>query len=282
MISQFSNQIKPSFFFWAENAVLNEAQAYYNYTSKLYYKADSSIDSNYLSYSSPFKQWVYDKGVSGAFICESVSGDVTLNRASGIKIDYENGRVLVPSGFGQNLNISGTYAFKEFNFYLSNENEESLIANEKYYLNSKFNRKPVSGIEPYAMVTPAFFVNILSNLNEPFALGGQKKTVVGLSMVAFADTMDQLDSAISFFVDKKHKYIPIYTTDPINSFGDVKTGLYPSGYNFSTIKSENGQPGNLIYIEDVRGSKLSDSPSSDLKKSFVGIIDFELSRERYS
>jgi hypothetical protein len=282
MKNQFLSDVKASFFFWAENSLLNEASAYINYSSKLFYNKDSTF-YGYQSYSSPFKQWVYDKSVSGANICSGVySSNIFLNKQSGIKIDYDNGRILVPSGYGTGLNLSGSYSFKEYNFYLSNETEEALLTTSKFYLNSRFNQQPTGAIDPYSFVTPAIFINSVSNENIPYALGGQKQTKISLSMIVFGETMDGIDEVISFYVDKKNKWIPFISKnlDPVNPFGDIKTGMYPSGYSYKEMTATAQNNKDFLYIESVRGSKLSDSFDTN-EDNFVGIIDFQLSKERF-
>jgi hypothetical protein len=283
MKNQFLSDAKASFLFWAENSLLNEASAYINYSSKLFYNKDLRFNG-YESYSSPFKQWVYDKSVSGANVCSGVYfSNNFLNKQSGIKIDYDNGRVLIPSNYGTGLNLTGNYSFKEYNFYLSNETEEAILTTSKFYLNSRYDLNPTGAIEPYSFVTPAIFINALSNENSPYALGGQKQTKVSISMIVFSETMDGVDEVISFFVDKKNKWIPFVSKnlDPINPFGDVKTGMYPNGYNYKemTLSAENLK--DFLYIESVRGSKLSDSFKTN-ESNFVGIIDFQLTKERFT
>lgn len=281
MINQHLNTVNASFFFWAQNALLNEAQAYINYSSKLYYQPDQRLGSSYVTYSAPFKQWVYDQGVQGAFVCSGVSGSVNLNQnQSGLRVDYDNGRVILPASFGTGLNISGSYAFKEFNFYLSNETEEEILTTNKFYLNSRFNQNPTGKLPPYSIVTPAIFINTLASSNKGFALGGEKQTNTRLSVIVMAETAAQINGVISFFNDKCHKFIPYHSFDPIGPWGDIKTGEFPSGYNYNQIKSQYGVPGNFLYIESVRGSKLSDSFKGN-ERNFVGLIDFELSKERF-
>jgi len=281
---QIINDCKASFLFWIENSILNEGQAYTNFTSKLFYNKDNRLNSNYVSYSSPFKQWVYDNSVSGAFVCSGISGSLNLTDGqSGMMIDYDNGRVILPASFGTGLNISGSYAFKDFNVYLSNETEEKLLTSSKFYLNSRYNKAPTGAIAPYDIVTPAIFINALSKEDSPFALGGEKQTSITMSTVIFSETMDNLDAVISFITDKSNKSFPQVSPliDPLNAFGGIKTGVYPSGYNYSKIKSETFTPGNLFYVESARGSKLSDNFKTN-DKNFVGIVDFEITRERYT
>jgi hypothetical protein len=281
---QIINDCKASFLFWVENSILDEGRAYTNYTSRLFYNKDNRLGANYVSYSSPFKQWVYDKGVSGAFVCSGISGSLNLsNGQSGLMIDYENGRVILPASFGTGLNISGSYAFKDFNVYISNETEEKLLTSSKFYLNSRYDRNATGAIAPYDIVTPAIFFNALSKEDSPFALGGEKQTKISMSTVIFSETMDNLDAAISFLTDKSEKSFPQVnqSIDPLNPFGGIKTGVYPNGYNYKDIKNQNFTPGNLFYVESARGSKLSDNFKTN-DKNFVGIVDFEITRERYT
>lgn len=285
MIPQFTNTVANSFLLWAEHNLLNQAQAYKNYTSRLYYYKDLGLEmAGYVGYSSPFKQWVYDTSVSGATICSGIFGQITLNKGpsgSGLKIDYDNGRIILPISFGTGLRISGHYAFKDLNFYLPNETEESLLTTNKFFLNSRYNRFPTGGIAPYAQVTPALFFNNLNNRQENFALGGLYNTVENFSFIAMTENVWMLDAVISFFRDKKHAVFPqisIYE-HPLDEFGDIKTGLYPSGYSYQNIINQYGQPGNLIYLDSIRASKVSDKIKTS-ESLFLGIIDIELSKVR--
>ena len=278
MKNQFSNNALFSVYLWAENKFLNEGEAYINNTSKLYYTPDPRLPNN-VCYSAPFKQWVYDSGVNGANIPISISGSFgTINKGeSGLKIDFDNGRVILDKSLGRNLNISGSYSIKELNFYISNETEENIIITDKYYFNPRYAYKPTSGIAPYSMSTPAIFITMNGAESEPFALGGMMDTRPRLSLVVMAESSYQLNNILSFFNDKKHKYIPYLdlALDPINEYGDLK-----SGYNYNNYISQYGTPGNLLFIEDVETSYLSDEVKTNYKL-FLGEIDLYLSYPRY-
>lgn len=283
MLPQFSNSVNSSFLLWAEHKLLSKGLAYKNYTSRLYYTPDPYVaNQGYRAYASPFKQWVYDLSISGAFICNGISGDISLNRGvSGLRIDYDNGRVLVPASFGTNLNISGTYAFKDLNFYLANETEDALLTNTKFFLNSRFNNFPTGGIAPYSQVTPAIFFNSLNNRQEDFALGGQYNSVENVSLVIMAENVWMLDAILSIYRDAKHDYFPQVTIydHPLDEYGDVKSTLYPSGYSYLNLIGQYGTPGNLFLIESVRGSKVSDRIRIS-ESLFVGLVDIEISKVR--
>lgn len=282
MIPQFSNSALSSFLFYSEDRLLSKGEAYINYTSKLYYTPDSTLNG-YIGYSAPFKQWVYNQNITGANIINSISGSINLSaNQSGMKIDYENGRVLVPSSFGTGLNISGSYAFKELNFYQSTETEEALLTQNKYALNSRFiSQAPRNGIEPHTQVTPAIFINTTRADTNAFALGGLQNTEISISAIILAETQFQLDAVLDIFSESKDKCFPQLSVydDPIDEYGSVKTTLYPSGYNYGNIISEKGTPGNLFYVNDVYTSKVSDNIKFN-PRLYVGMADVTISKAR--
>lgn len=270
-----------SFFFWVENFYNQNAQAYRNHTSKLYYQPDPKV-APYIAYASPFKQWIYDEGISGAFVPTSISGSLNLNRGdNGLKIDYTNGRVLLNPSVGTNQNISGSYSFKTFNFYLSNETQEVTLSNQKTYLNSRTGPPELDPIPPYSIVTPCIFVSLISNENEPFAMGGQEQAHINFSLIVYAETLWQLNSTIDIFSNCARKSFPMLSAamDPLNEWGDIKTGLYPSGYNYQTLKEQYCNPGNLLYIEYVKASRLSDRVEVN-PDIFAGVIQFHVTVPR--
>lgn len=285
MKSTFIHNAFSSFFFWAENWLPAKTDGYKTYTSKLYSQIDPKLGSSLVAYASPFKQWIYDVGISGASIPTGISGNgINLGRGeSGLKIDYNNGRVILNSSVGRNLNISGTYSFRDFNFYISNETEEALLSSTRFTLNSRTAGAATSGIEPYSFVTPCIFASVLDGDNNPYALGGEDITNLYFSLIVYAETTWQLNGVISTFADAAHKSIPLLSSniDPLNERGDIKTGLYPTGYSYAAVKSAACSPGNLMYIESVKGSRLSDRTDAN-PDVFAGIIQFHLTMPRFT
>ena len=281
MIPQFSNNVLSSFFFWAQHEITQLGQAYRNKTGSLYYQADPRL-SGFHTYSSPFKQWVYDKGVSGAIICESVmdSAGISYTRASGIKIDYENGRVLFPTSFGTGLSLSGAYSFPDFNFYTTNETQESLLTRETNYTNPRFGNNGTTPVSPYSQMTPAAFVTIMNSDNSPFALGGTDLTKVNGSIVFMAETDYAIEAALSIMRDSRYKSIPFVSIneDPLNEYNDVKSSILPTGYNYESIK-HNATPGSLLEISFVQCSRVNDRINVD-KQIFIGLVDIEIEKVR--
>lgn len=281
MKPQFSTNILSSFFFWAQHEITHFGQAYRNYSSPLYYQPDPKIPG-YISYASPFKQWVYDFGVSGATICETASGSngVIYNRASGIKVDYENGRILVPNSFGTGLSLNATYSFPDFNFYRQNETQDALLTRYTSYLNPRFNNTPDKPVPPYSRMTPAAFISVLNSDNQPFALAGTDITTVNTSIIFMAETDFAIESALSIMRDARYKSIPFIDVyrDPLDEYNDVKTGLYPAGYDYQIIKG-NADPSSLLTISYVQCSRVSDRVNVD-GQIFIGLADVEIQKVR--
>jgi hypothetical protein len=117
MIPQYNHNLVTSVILWLDNKICNDGQAYVNSSDLFYRQVDPSAPG--YKWSCPYQTLVFDSCVSGANIISGVynSSGQFLTRASGITIDYINGRVLSPYDWGNNL--SGNYAYKEINTYFS-------------------------------------------------------------------------------------------------------------------------------------------------------------------
>ena len=136
MIEQFQHKLTSSFFLWFDNFLLKKGEAYSNKTGELFNYADPRLDSRYVAYGSPYKQWVTDSSISGAIIPTGVSvvGAGTSGRDDGVVFDFENGRALF-SGSDTSMTVTGEFAVKDFNVYLTNDTEDDLIVENKYTVN---------------------------------------------------------------------------------------------------------------------------------------------------
>lgn len=282
MLSQFDHLLNLSCYLYSQAVMQNQAQAYFN-AQMTFYPTQDVRYTGYYSYSCPWKSLVYDAGASGAAILNMVSGgDFTnypLTRASGVHIDYLNGRVLVPTSFGPSLALTGYAAVSELNLYLPNSTEEQLLTQSKYFRNPRYQGMPTSGIDPYAMVTPAVFLNTLNDTSEAFALGGLDNTTTTFSLTCFTETDYQLKGLFSIFRDARFAYMPLLpmTSNPLDGYNDTKGGS--GGYNYQSLIAQYGSPGQLIYIASVHTSKVSDRMQLN-PGLFAGIIDMDLSYVR--
>ena len=281
MLPQFDNNLSASLFLWVENRLLNNAQAYVNLTTRLYHTPDPSLGTGYVAYAAPYKQWVYDSGVAGAEIINSVSGNFgTYERGdNGLKIDYNNGRVILDASVGTNLIMTGSYAFKEVNFYAQPDTHEQVYSeytDGKFVRNPMYNNSGQTGASPNSIMTPAVFITKLNGMNEPFAMGGQQNSVRGFSFLILADSQYQVDVFSSVMTDARDKYIPLLDIkdDPINEWGDLK-----SGYNYNNLKNSKNTAGNLVFIDSVDASKVSDRYRGP-DTVYLGICNIDLSFPR--
>jgi hypothetical protein len=262
---------------------MKKGEAYKTYTTQLYYTNDDRLGNGKISYSSPYKQWMYDHSITGATIPSgfTIDGNFVSTGTSGMNIDFDNGRIIFNSGVSTGLNISGTYTVKEINSYITDQPEDNLIIENKYVTNSRFTVTE-SGIPPYNPVTPCVFASIENTNNIPFAFGGEDETTSRIKLVAFCENLYQLDGLLSIFADSFNEAfskIPM-TAHPLGEFGAIKTGLYPTGYNYTNLNSAYNS--DILFVSDVETSKIKDSVLKELNPILhIGFIDFDIKSFRY-
>ena len=234
MKPQFQHQVTTSFVLWADNFITKKADAFSSKSSDFYADTgDARLGPGLVSYNSPYKQWVSDESIEGANIPSGVydNGTFVPRGQDGLKIDFDNGRVIFDSSFGANkTTLSGDYTVKDFNFYITNQTEEQLIVESKFDSNSRF-KQSLGGIEPYKQVIPAIFVNSEMAENEPFAFGGEDKTTTSIRCVVFAENTYQLDGALSVFADSKNEVFAKlgFEDFPLTEYGDT------TGFNYKEL-----------------------------------------------
>lgn len=281
--TSFSTLTLLSFVQWVTHRLEDDAQAYFNTSSRLYYQPDPRLPAGNVAYASPFRSWVYDSGVAGAVVADRISGSLglggtgsVLRGQSGLQIDYANGRVILPAAVGTTAVISGSYAVKELNVYLANQSAERMVFANKYSLNSRFAR-PITGIPaPYAMVTPCVFVSNDMTENENAVFGGVYNTQLEIGLTVMAETQGQLEVVLSTMADSVEASFPQLplATVPLGLSGDVK-----SGYNYATLQTQYGQPGNLYTITEVSATKIGDGVKID-ESTFLGAVTMTVERTR--
>ena len=278
----FGHNATTSFSLWFEHHLVNYGEAYQNLTGKLYYVEDERMPDGFFRYSSPHKQWVTESGAGGAFVPTEISGNGFApidkeNQSYGYFFDFNNGGIVMTGdSAADNLNLSGSYAVKDFNIYNTNETEESLVIENKFQNNTRF-AFPESGIAPYDFVTPAVFINNEYMENQPFAFGGEDKTIVSFKTVVFAENLYQLDGILSLFADTHKMTFPQvdFENHPINEYGDLKNEYYK--YEEIPFNQDS-----LFNIDRVVTTKISENVRQSLSPTlFIGFIDFEISQPRF-
>ena len=279
MKPQYQHELMTSFMLWFDHELIQKGEAFSNKTGKLYHDNDSRLPSSYKAYASPYKQWVADSSITASVNPVIPTSFMGSGRADNIIFDFENGRIIETGGnFGTSETITGTFAVKDFNVYLTNETEEDLILENKFELNSRYSKTP-TGVEPYDQMTPAIFINVEFMTNEGFAFGGEDRTTNNIKAVVLAENSYQLDGALSIFADSARKvfYKIPFSGHPSTEYGDIKNGLY--SYNNLSNSYSSDNPYN---IENVTVSKFSERAQSKVPGDIqVGFIDFEVSTTRY-
>lgn len=220
----YQHEVTNSFVLWFDNFLLSKGSAYKNITSPMYYQTDDRLPNNTI-YASPHKQWVNDSSIEGAQIPIGVTRDGSLIKrgTNGLKLDFENGRAILDSSFPTAANLTSTFAIKDFNIYVTDQNEEDLIIESNHKINSRFFREN-AGIPPYDQVVPAIFISNDGSKNDPFAFGGEDKTTTYFKAAVIAENLYMLDGVLSIFNDSSRTIfskIP-FKDHPITEFGDLK------------------------------------------------------------
>lgn len=281
MIPQFAHEVQSSFSLWFDHHLTQKGQCFINQTGRFYYNEDERIPSVYKSFSSPYKQWVMDSSISGANIPSGVYiGGNFSGRSNGLILDFENGRVLA-SGQSTSTVITGSFAQKEFNTYVTNEDIEDLIIERKFVSSPKIGTNiSTTYIPPYKEVIPAIYISNQTQENEPFAFGGEDKTTIRMNATVICENSYQLDGVLSLFADTNNKIIPIipFSAAPSTEYGDIKGGEY----NYETLYNQYLFSGVPLYIESAKTSKITDKLRKNIANDlYIGFIDFEVSQHRY-
>ena len=279
----FTHNVINSFFLWFDNFLMTKGEAYKTYTTKLYNYEDPRLGGDKVVYGSPYKQWVYDKNITGATIPSgfTINNQFVPTGTSGMKIDFDNGRIIFNSGVSTNLSITGTYSVKEVNSYITDQPEDNLIIENKFVTNSRFTVSE-NYIPPYNPVTPCIFASIETAHNTAFAFGGEDETKCIIKVVAFCENLYQLDGVLSVFGDSYNEIFSIIpmTGHPLGEFNEMKTGAYPTGYDYKNLS--NAYNSQTLFISHVETSKIRDSVIKELNPILhIGFLDFEIKTYRY-
>ena len=279
----FTHNVINSFFLWFDNFLMTKGDAYKTYTTKLYNYEDPRLGGGKVVYGSPYKQWVYDKNITAATIPSgfTINNQFVSTGTSGMKIDFDNGRIIFNSGVSTNLSITGTYSVKEVNSYITDQPEDNLIIENKFVTNSRFTVSE-NYIPPYNPVTPCIFASIETAHNTAFAFGGEDETKCIIKVVAFCENLYQLDGVLSIFGDSYNEIFSIIpmTGHPLGEFNEMKTGAYPTGYDYKNLS--NAYNSQTLFISHVETSKIRDSVIKELNPILhIGFLDFEIKTYRY-
>lgn len=274
----FLHNLNSSFTLWFDHTLLNDGEAFRNYSGSLYEIKDDRFAS-FANYSSPFKQWVFDSSVSGAEIPSGVllNGSFIEKGTQGLHIDYNNGRTLFESG-NPSGQVSASYSVKEFNIYRTNKSDQELVLDTKFEFNPKFGQN-LGGISPTSIVAPCVFIKLKFFENEPFEFAGMDQSVVHYRCIVIAQNEFQLDGLGNIFVDKKDKNFLVLDKTPLNEYGDTKQKTF----NYKEEIQNNFEYNKLAYIDRVDITRMIEVDTRTLNPDMkVGFLDFEIKVARFT
>ena len=284
MKPQFDNEVMSSFYLWFDHTLTNVGEAYTNYGS-LFYPVNNMYQA-YSTYGSPFRQFVADASITGATILSGVylNSDFKERTESNFTgVNYGLGQVYFTSSVDTSTTkISGDYAIKDFNIFLTNQTEEKLLFETQFTINNKIANDP-TGLPPDSLTYPAIFLKNMGGTNEPFAFGGEDQTSVNTRAIVIADNQFTLDATCSIFRDTSKDYIGILSAAemPFNNLGDFTNY---SNYNYTGITNSKIGTDSSIFVDNVNISKIGGASFAGISNvnpnTYSALIDFELKKIR--
>jgi hypothetical protein len=281
--TQFSHNLFSSFFLWFEARLLSsQGQAYIgNQSNSFQYVDFKDIPSGSYGYQGRFRGLVADSSVSPPNSGVFINGSFVTGANTGIKIDYLNGRVIVPSASGTGLTITANNTIKEVNLYPYDDDEAQLVISSDFVdynsQSSTFLSSLVNQLDQKTYLLPACFLRYVTTENENAGFGGEKDSKTRIRAVVIAKDNYIIDGVLSLFGDTKGFCVNIipYENYPYGKYNTVKSFPYSYSSYISNYQTKS-------YIEDVTTSKLDYSIAMDKmeRNILVGFIDFDLSTFR--
>lgn len=283
MKAQFDNQVMSSFLLWFDHTLLNKGDAYQNTTGQFYSVSDDYF--GYDTYASSYSQFVSDASITGATIPTGLyAGNTLVNVGEGgsdglYAIDYGNGRSYWSGA--QSSNVTGSFAIKDFNVYLTSRTEDEILFQSQYTNRNKISSVVPTGLEPDTLTYPVVYIKNDGSNNEPFAFGGQDNTIINVRAIVIADSQFDIDAIGSLFRDRRFDQIGILEPSemPFNQFGYYRS----SQYDYTGIVNGKGSDQQL-YVEDVNISRFDRVLENEVRKFnpnvYSTLIDFEVSKIR--
>jgi len=281
---QYENKVMSSLLLFIDHEVTQKGDAYTNHQSN-FFKIDS-LFSDYYVYASPYKQIVSDAGITGSSTPNKltgvyVDGDGPIGPGtSGLhSINHMQGQVYFTGATDpmSSKTVSGRYAVKDFNVFLTSMPEEQLLFETKLVLNPKTSDiKVTTGVDSSAQTYPAIFVKDNGGRNEEFAMGGIENTIINARSIVLADSLFNLDAACGILKDTVRKKMPVIEQTDLNL--NALGGYTGVTYNYTGVAT-----GDYCYIDDVTVSKnvANRGDFQNLNPNvFSAFVDFELHSHR--
>jgi len=277
MITNYQNTLTSSFLLYIDNTICKRGQATTN-VSSLFYPV-TGVYKNYYTYAAPYKQIVNDGSLSGPTQLTGVYVDGTLTvpgEGGLVAINHYDGQAIFSSDKSNSV-ISGAYAIKDYNVYLSDKTEDKILFYTKIENKSRITQT-VRGLQVNEITYPAIFLNLINSTNSPFAFGGVDMTNNYYRAIVMSDSLFSLDAVCGILKDSAHSY---FKTVNNNDLRMNAMSAY-TGYQYNYANVATGDP---VYIEDVNVVRIGRGADSkdyeDLNPDvFSAFVDFELQSVR--
>lgn len=270
MRAQFDTNLVNSTMLWLDNKLLVGGEAYVNRSARLLPQYDPSRAQ--YSFASPYQGWVYDSCATGAAIPSGfyTSSGQFLTRASGLTLDFNNGRVLSSGNWGS---LSGSFASKEYNVYYSQEEVVPLYIEALYGANQNISYTQ-TGAPPYGFAAPCIIFTNAYATNDPAQFGGQQVSKRTLRLYAINNNSFNKEALNTLITDCAKTYYPMVTPadTPLGFYGDLKTGYY----SYCDLQARYGCRD--VFIKAVYGYKVPDTVNQN---TYFTVSTFDLEVEVY-
>jgi len=282
MKAQYENKVISSSLLWMDHTISSIGSGYTNHSS-LFYDVGSQW-YGYYAYGLPYKQVLSDHStqpnaptdpnvMTGIY----VDGQFTTPGNNNlIDIDYSNGHVYFDAD-QTGKTLSGNYAVKDFNIYLTNKTDQSLLFETKVEVKPKTSTNP-TGLETDVITYPAIFIKNLGGKNEPWAFGGIDETITNMRSIILADSQFNLDAACSILKDRVRTKIQLIEENnyPFNTLGGYKSSVY----NYTGLAAAST---GHVWVNDVYVSQFNVDYISEIKNAnpdvYSAIVDLDLRSE---
>lgn len=272
----YQNTLTSSFLLFLDNQILKKGEAYTN-VSSLFYPV-TGVYEGYYTYAAPYKQIVSDSSIAGAAQLSGVylNGNFVVPGQSGlVAINHYDGQVI----FNANRNsatISGNYAIKDFNVYLTDKSEDIILFTTKIEPKSR-KGIPARGLDVNEITYPAVFLRLDSSKNDPFAFGGVDMTNTNFRTVIMSNSMFSLDAVCGILRDTSHNFFRLVDNNDLRL--NAMSAYTGTSFNYSAVAT-----GDPTYISDVGVSRIGPISSAEFvnlnPQVFSAIVDFEVESVR--
>lgn len=272
MKAQWENLIMSSLMLHIDHKICKDGEGFTNHTGK-FYKTQKQFNQ-FHSYSLPFKQIISDQSVPGANIMQGITVNgqfVAPGGNLGLQgILHHKGTVLFDQDHDSS-NITGAFAVKEFNIYITTKAEENILFKTAKQINPKLSQVE-DGLDPNTEAFPAIFLKNMGGTLNPLGFGGIEDTVSHVRAVVLSNSAFSLDAVCGLLKKSAKTEIPIIESLPFNAIG-AYTGV---SYDYESMSSQ-VQATAMIWNTTISKIMPQTSGMNDLNLDvFPAFVDFEI------